>query len=251
MDNFKTKIDNQSNKTSKSSQDKPKNLHEGHRERMKKEFLANGLDNLPEHKMLEMLLFYCVPRRDTNELAHQLIEKYKSLAGVLDAPAEELVKFSGITENGVVLLKLIIPLARAYGLGRETKDPVFKSVEDIGDYLLKRYFGFTEEAFSIVCMDSKGKLLDFKILGEGDINSVGVSTRNVIQIALNSNAVCVVLAHNHPSGIALPSNQDIAITEQIKTALSHVNVRVIDHIIIADNDYVSMYQSKKYKHIFL
>ena len=251
MDNFKNTTSKPSSNISKTVSEKPKNLHEGHRERMKKEFLANGLDNLPEHKMLEILLFYCIPRRDTNELAHELIDRYKSLAGVLDAPAEELMEFKGITENGVVLLKLIIPLARAYSLKGDSKEKVFKSVEDIGEYLSKRYFGFREEVFSIVCMDTKGKLLDFKILGEGDINSVGVSTRNIVQIALNSNAVCVVLAHNHPSGIALPSNEDVAITEQVKTALSHIGVRVIDHIIIADNDYISMYQSKKYKHIFL
>ena len=230
---------------------KDKNPHEFHRKRMKKEFLANGLDNLPEHKMLEMLLFYCIPRRDTNELAHALIEKYKSLAGVLDAPAEELMKFNGITENGVVLLKLIIPLSREYAKKNPTKRTSFKKLEDIGDYLLNLYFGRTEENFGVLFLTQQIKYLNFAFLGEGDTNSVGVSTRNIIQMALSSNASCVVLVHNHPSGIALPSNEDIAITEQIITALSHIGVRVIDHIIIADNDYVSLRQSRQYGHLFI
>lgn len=230
---------------------KEKNPHEFHRQRMKKEFLANGLDNLPEHKMLEMLLFYCIPRRDTNELAHHLIDRYGSLAGVLDAPNEELMEFSGITENGVVLLKLIIPLSRAYAKKNTNKRTSFKKLEDIGDYLLTLYFGRNEENFGVLFLSQQMKYLSFEFLGEGDAHSVGVSTRNIIQMALSLNAGCVVLAHNHPSGIALPSNEDIAITEQVISALSHIGVRVIDHIIIAGEDYVSLRQSGRYRNLFV
>lgn len=226
------------------------NIHAGHRDRMKKEFLANGIENLPQHKVLELLLFFCISRIDTNPLAHELIERYKNIAGVLDAPIEELITFKGLTESNAVLLKMIIPLARIYAEDKESKDIQFKSIDSIGDYLLKRYFGLTKEMFSILCIDASGKLLSFNFLSEGDISSVGVSTRSVIEIALKSNANCAIISHNHPSGIALPSNEDVAVTEQVRNALYQIGVRLVDHIIIADGDFVSMQQSQKYKHLF-
>lgn len=226
------------------------NIHTGHRDRMKEEFLKNGLEGMQPHRILELLLFYCVPRCDTNPLAHALIERYKTISGVLDAPVEELITFPGITKNNVGLLKMIIPISRLYLQGKEEKEVYFKSIEDIGDYLLTRFFGFTEEKFGVLCIDATGQPIDFKLLCEGDLNSVGVSTRNIIEYVLSTKATCAVIAHNHPSGIALPSNQDIAITEQVKAALSHIGVKLVDHIIIADNDYVSLYRTQKYKHIF-
>jgi len=229
---------------------KKENLHEGHRDRMKSEFLEKGLNGMQPHRILELLLFYCVPRCDTNPLAHELINRYKTLAGVLDAPVDELLTFKGITKNNVGLLKMIVPLSRLYLQDKEAKITAFNSINEIGDYLLNRYFGFTEEKFGILCMDSSAKPLGFQIMGEGDINSVGVSTRNIIEYALSTKATSVVMVHNHPSGIALPSNQDIAITEQVKAALSHIGVKLVDHIIIAENDYISLYQTNKYKYIF-
>lgn len=229
---------------------KEENIHEGHRERMKEEFLANGLEGMQEHRILELLLFYCVPRCDTNPLAHDLIKRYKNLAGVLDAPVDELLTFKGITKNNVGLLKMIIPLSKIYAKSKDEKIIRFGSIEEIGDYLLREFFGFTEEKLGILCMNSSAKQLGFKIIGEGDLNSVGVSTRNIIEYTLVTKASCIVMAHNHPSGIALPSDQDIAITEQVKVALSNIGVRLVDHIIIADNDYISLYQTNKYKYIF-
>ena len=232
------------------SGEKKVNIHEGHRDRMKTEFLENGIDGMQPHRILELLLFYCVPRCDTNPLAHKLLDRYKTISGVFDAPIEELITFPGLTKNSVVLLKLIIPLSRIYMQGKENKKIAFNSINEIGDYLLNRYFGFTEEKFGILCMDSSAKEIGFQIMGEGDINSVGVSTRNIIEYVLFTKATSVVMVHNHPSGIALPSNQDIAITEQVKAALSHIGVRLVDHIIIADDDYISLYQTNKYKYIF-
>jgi len=228
------------------------NLHKGHRDRMRKEFIANGFaKEMSQHKMLEMLLFYAVPQKDTNELAHELINKYKTIAGVLEAPVEELVKFKYITENNVVLLKLLIPIAREYYKDKsKNSDNAFKSIEDICNYLLNEYFGFTNEKFGVLCLGDKGNKLCFEILAEGDLTSVGVSTREIIQLALKTNATCVVICHNHPGGIALPSGADIALTEMVINALSHIGVKVLDHIIIANGDYVSLYQSKDYKHLF-
>lgn len=232
--------------------DKSENIHKGHRQRVKKEFLEYGFnENTPHHKILEMLLFFCIPQGDTNPLAHELLNKYNnSIVDVLEAPVEELIKFKGLTESNVVLLKLIMPIARQYSKDETRKIKSFSSYSDIGNFLLNQFSGYTEENLALLCLDGVGHKKGFSIVEKGDIASVGVSTRKIIQTALSSNASCAVLAHNHPSRIALPSSQDIAITKTVAEALSHINVRLIDHIIIAEDDYVSMAQTEKYKYIF-
>ncbi len=227
------------------------NLHAGHRERMKKEFLTNGFTpDMPEHKKLELLLFYCIPRIDTNDIAHELLNRYGDIPGVLDAPVDELVTFKGITENNVGLLKMIIPIARHYIDKKNSAKLIFNNINEVGDYLLNKFFGLTEENFVAVSLDGKGKLLSFDILSKGDISSVGVSTRDLIQLAFKTNATCIVIAHNHPGGVALPSNEDIAITEAVNIALKQIGVRLLDHIIVANSDYISMNQTPKYQYIF-
>ena len=226
-------------------------IHSGHRQRVKNEFLQNGFNaKTPQHKVLELLLFYCIPRGDTNTLAHELINKYKTIAGVLDAPVEELIKFNGLTTNNIVLLKLILPIARMYTSDKQECISKFNNLSEVGDFLLGRYIGLSEEYFSVLSMDGTGRFISFDFVEHGDLGSVGVSTRKLIQLILNTQASCVVVAHNHPSGIALPSAADCSITENIANALSHIGVHLIDHIVVADNDYVSMAQSQKYKYIF-
>lgn len=218
---------------------------------MKKDFLENGFsDSTPPHKILEMLLFFCLPQGDTNPLAHQLIDRYGSISGVLDAPVEELIKFKGITESNVVLLKMILPVARAYRESQQKRGFGFKNPDEIGKFLLDRYLGETRERFSILSMDGMAQLLSFDFLGNGDISSVGVSSRQVIELILKTGATCVIVAHNHPGGIALPSASDIATTKMLNVALKHIGVHLIDHIIIAGDDYVSLNQSEQYAYIF-
>ncbi len=227
------------------------NLHKGHRERARDEFLQHGFDqNTPPHKILEILLFYCVQRADTNPIAHELIKKYGTVAAVLDAPIKELAEFKGLSERSAVLLKLIMPIAQRYIYDKQDKKPTFKSLDNIGKYLLGRFFGESCEKLGVLCLDAKGCMLDFSFLCEGNIDSVGLSNRDLVKLALDSNAVAVVLCHNHPNGIALPSNSDIEITKQVADTLSNIDVQLIDHIIIADTDFVSMAQSEQYGYIF-
>ena len=228
-----------------------KNLHDGHRKRVRAEFLRNGFDkDTPKHKVLEMILFYCVPRVDTNELAHELLEKYRTLNGVLSAPPEELKKFKGITDNGVALLKLILPVANICAQEAQQKKSSFKNLEAIGEYFAKQYLGIYEERLSILLLDGIGRKLDFRFIGEGDVASVGVSMRTIAQACLDTNAVAVALAHNHPSGVALPSHEDLAITNSVAKALRPMGIRLIDHVIVSGDDYVSMAQSARYNEIF-
>ncbi len=227
------------------------NIHAGHRKRVRDDFLKNGFDhNTPPHKILEHLLFYCVKQSDTNPLAHDLINRYKSLSGVLDAPIEELIQFKGLTENNVVLLKMIMPIARVYNYEKRCHNLDFTGFGQIGEFLLEQFAGFKEEHLCILTINCSGGLLRFKCIADGDPASVGVSTRDIIKEAIDSGCAGMVMAHNHPSGIALPSAADVEITKMVASALSHISVRLLDHIIIADGDYVSMAQSEKYCHIF-
>lgn len=227
------------------------NIHEGHRDRIRQEFLQHGFDkNTPPHKILEILLFYCVQRADTNPIAHELIAKYGSVAAVLDAPVQELSSFKGLSERSAVLLKLIMPIAQRYIYDKQEQKPTFNSLDSIGKYVLGCFLGETKEKLGVMCLDAKGSMLDFALLGEGSLDSVGLSNRDLVKKALDSNATAVVLCHNHPNGIALPSDCDVALTRQAAQTLSGIGVQLIDHVIVADTDFVSMAQSEQYGYIF-
>lgn len=226
-------------------------IHDGHRDRMKQQFLKDGLsEHMPPHKLLEMLLFYSIPRKDTNELAHLLIETFGSFSAVLDAPAEELIKIPGITQNTICLLKLIMPAARTYMDDRADGRTNVSGREDAAEYLSKKFIGRTVETVFLLCMDNKGRILSCAKLSEGDEISVGVSARSVVEATLKSHATAVMIAHNHPMGFAFPSPGDIKVTSDISTALFHIGVQFLDHIIVADGDYISMQQTPEYSHLF-
>lgn len=229
----------------------PENKHEGHRERVRRDFLENGFsETTPPHKILEMLLFYSIPRRDTNEIAHELINTFGSIQGVFDAPIDQLLKVKGITENTVALLKMILPIASIYRAEKVNHDKNFTSTNQIGDYLLEKYLCYTKETVAITSFNGKGQILGFDVLAEGDSSSAELSIRKILEIVMKRNPVCVVLSHNHPSGFAIPSNEDLALTNKLFTLLANINVRLLDHIIIANNDYVSLAQSRDYRAIF-
>ena len=227
------------------------NIHAGHRERVRAEFLGGGfVENTPSHKILELLLFYCIPRVDTNPIAHQMIEKFGSFAAVLDAPAEELAAFKGMTMNSAVLLKSIMVAARRYVKEKADSKPSFKNLDDIGALFLKQFVGFEKEKAAVLCLDGKGAYIAFEFISEGDIASVGLSMRELVRVCIRHNAAAVVLAHNHPSGIAIPSRGDVAVTEMAADTLKAVGIKLIDHIILSADDFVSMVQSSEYAHIF-
>lgn len=223
-------------------------LHGGHRQRLRDRFIAEGLDHFTDIQVLELLLFYSIPRQDTNNLAHALIQQFGSLPQVLDTSVEELKTVKGIGDNAATFLKLIPAIARYYAVSREQLQTTpLLTTEDLGRYLLNYFHGQSNETVYLLCLDAKCKPLCCPKLGEGSVNSAGVSIRRVVETALGANATSVVLAHNHPSGIALPSNDDIVTTRRISAALNAVEVVLADHLVIADGDYVSMLQSGFYR----
>ena len=223
-------------------------LHSGHRQRVRERFLADGLDGFSEHQVLEMLLFYCCPRKDTNELAHRLIGEFGSLVRVLEAPVKELEKVPGIGESASIFVSFTASFSRYYMVCKaKEQGDILHTVDECGRYLQPYFLGRTNEVVYILCMDAKCKVLTCKLVGEGSVNSANIPIRRVVEIALNSNATTVVLAHNHPSGLALPSHDDIETTLRLARAMDAVEITLADHIVVADSDFVSMVQSGYYR----
>lgn len=218
-------------------------IHKEHRKRLKKRFLDNGLDDFTDIQALELLLFYAIPRRDTNVIAHELLERFGSLSQVLEADAADLKKVNGIGEEAALLLTLMPQLARFYQVDSAKRVKCLTSLEDCGRYLLPYFFGRDTETVFLLCLDAKCKVLCCKEVGMGSVNAASISVRRIVETALAANATAVVLAHNHPSGMALPSDEDVLTTRRVAMALSAVEIRLVDHIVVADDDYVSMAQS--------
>ena len=218
-------------------------IHDGHRQRLKERFLKQGLDGFTDIQVLELLLFYALPRRDTNPIAHALLKKFGSVRQVLEAPVERLTEVEYITENAAVLLRLAPAMLRYYQVDKVKEDMPLVTIQACGDYLKHFFLGRKNETVFLLCLDAKCKVLACREVGEGSVNSANVPIRRVVEIALAEGASTVILAHNHPSGIAIPSGEDIATTRRLAAALSTVDVILADHIVVADDDYVSMAQS--------
>lgn len=217
--------------------------HEGHRQRLKQRFAREGLENFTPAQVLELVLFYAIPRRDTAPVARALLEQFGSIAGVLEAPQSALEKVPGMGENAAMFLRLNTALSRYYMVSRSTTGSILDTLDLCGEYLIPRFFGYRDEAVCALCLDARCKVLACKMLGYGSINTSAIPIRTVVEFALATGATSLVLAHNHPSGIALPSQQDLEATQRLSTALETVGVILADHIIVADNDFVSVVQS--------
>ena len=218
-------------------------VHDGHRERVRKRFLENDLNGFADHEALELLLYYAIPQGDVNPLAHDLMDRFGSLSGVLSAPTELLTQTKGVGERTAVLLRLAPLIAQRARLSDLEREMALNTREHVGAYLLELFSLERSETVYQLCLDGKGKFLSCRRLGEGSVSAVTVDIRRVVQNAILSSASSVILAHNHPSGIALPSEDDRADTDQVRAALAAINVRLDDHIIVADRDFVSLAES--------
>lgn len=218
-------------------------IHDGHRERVMERFLREGLDGFTEVQALELLLFFSIPRGDTNPLAHQLLNRFGSLDKVLDAPVEQLTEVPGIGPKSARLIWMVKQMGRFYEITKARQETILPTIEDCGDYLKAFFKGRKNETVFMLCLDAKMKVLRCREVGEGSVNYASVPVRRVVEMALEAGASSVVLSHNHPSGIALPSGEDIQTTRRVATALSAVEIALVDHIVVADEDYVSMVQS--------
>lgn len=218
-------------------------IHGGHRERLRKRLESEGLESFAPHEVLELILFYSIPRADTNLLAHRLLERFGSLSAVLEAPISELVKVEGIGANSAALLSMIPNLAKRYLMDKNNRGIVLDSIQKLGEFIMPYYIGSNIEKFYLICLDKKCKLLNCALMAEGSFDNVTVDMRLVCKVALDCSATSVVLSHNHAQGFALPSANDVLVTEQVVEALKLISVDVVDHIIVAGDDYISLLQS--------
>ena len=216
------------------------NLHEGHRKRMKERFIKSGLDDFAPHNILELLLFYSIPRGDTNPVAHRLIDTFGSLSGVFDATPEELAKVDGVGENSAILISMIPQIARKYLEDKADTANIVGGCSDIGAFLLPKFVGRTNEALMMVSIDNKNKIISCSVVAEGTVDSAKVSRRKIMEEAMKVKATRVILAHNHPCGVAVPSSEDVVMTKEIGRLFAQVGIELVDHIIVANDDYVSM-----------
>lgn len=217
-----------------------RNPHQGHRGRVKKEYRDNGLDHFPDHKILEMLLFYSIPRADTNEIAHDLLNRFGSFSGVFDAPQELLMGTKGIGLESATFIKFISDVIRVYMEDYSQTHSTITSSEDAKEYMQHKFLGISVEQIYMACLAANGKVIFFDKIAEGSPESVGVRPVDVIRTALRSNAVRVVLAHNHPHGLPNPSTIDVHTTSRLGAELSRIGIELFDHIIVAPSGAFSM-----------
>lgn len=220
-----------------------KNIHKGHRQRLRERFLSDGINGFEHHNALELLLFFGIPRMDTNVIAHNLINTFGSISAVFDAPYEELLKVDMVSESAATLIKLIPSLARVYAVDKHSDTRVFDSPEVIGEFFINKFIGCTNEMVYIMLLDSSLQLIGCELISSGSVSSASVNIRTIVDLVVKHNACAVVMAHNHPRGLALPSSEDIAVTTKIKLGLKTLDIRFVEHIIIAQNDYVPLIAS--------
>ncbi len=215
-------------------------MHDGHRSRIRKKFILNGLDNFEDHEILELALFYAIPRKNTNVIAHELLEKFGTVDAIFDAPLNMLKEIEGIGESAAIFIKMISGLARVYMERKFKSNEKAPDMSDINNKITLKFIGRMEELVVLVLLDAKGKVIYDGVVNKGTVNAVDIYARKIIELIVLYNASSVILAHNHPSGFAVPSVEDVESTAKLNKVLCSMNVNLLDHIIVADGDYVSL-----------
>ncbi len=218
----------------------------GHRDRVKERFRQEGLDSFDQVHVLELLLFYAIPQKDTKPLARLLLDRFGSLTAVLEASPAELETVPGVGKSVSTYLALVTAAGRYYRVQKAQEEQILDTTQKYGRFLMEHFHGRRCETVFLLCLDAKCKLLSCQLVGEGDVNSANIPIRRMVEIALATNATTVVLAHNHPSGVAVPSHEDLMTTQYLATTLGAMGITLADHIVAADEDFVSMVQSGVY-----
>ncbi len=218
------------------------NCHAGHRDRLKKKFLKNGAEVMEKHEILELMLFYSIPRRDTNPIAHELLNKFGSISSLIDAPTE-ILRQEGISENTIVYLKMIPELCRLYMGERAEKSAELFDLASAVKIISAKFIGRTEEAVVLMLLNSARVRLFCEIVSYGTVSSCEMYSRKMMELAISNKATYAVVAHNHPSGSLMPSKDDIVATNKLIKSFAMVGVQLEDHLIISDKGYFSLKES--------
>ena len=217
-----------------------KGVHTGHRARLRERLRREGLASFSEHEVLELLLTYAIPQRDVNPLAHELVARFGSLAGVLEADESELLRVDGVGANAALLLSMMPQLLRRYQMSAQGERPVITNLMQARAYCAPLFWGLKREQLYMVCLNKSGRVLHLALLHTGTVDEVALYPRVVVQTALRYDAHAVLLAHNHPSGVAQPSRADCAATDAVLRALETVGIKAVDHLIFSGDAVYSM-----------
>ncbi len=227
------------------------NIHKDHRKKVKDRFFECGFTGMPDHNILEAILFLGIPQKDTNPIAHELIDTFGSFAGVLEAKKSDLLKVKGMTESAAFAIMSYLPVNRRYIESLQKKKPVFETNDQLVEFLRPLFFEkSTIERVFVLCFDSKNRLIACRNICDGDISSALFDVRELTRVVLEVNAQRIIVAHSHPHGVALPSREDIATTKLIYEMMKFIKVHLDDHFIVTDTGYMSMAKSRHYTHIF-
>jgi len=207
--------------------------HQGHRARMKARFLKEGFSGFADHEILEFLLYYAMPRKDTNEIAHRLLDTFGSFDRVFDAPISELLKVDEIGEHSAILLSILPEVSRRYRMSKLSSDKNMQSLDTAGNFLVEHYMSLRHEQVTMILLDNRQRMISFEIVHNGSVNSSDVNVRRIVEIAFSKGAASLILAHNHPSGELMPSDSDIATTKHLMNAFSPIDLNMREHILVA------------------
>ncbi len=226
--------------------DPKKSVHTGHRDRARQRFLKRGLEDFAPHEILELLLYYSIPRRNTNEAGHSLLERFGSISGVFDAPYEHLCGVKGISDHSATLIKLIPAIMKEYMNDKASAKNMLGDLDSAAEFMKSRFLDEQRECMYMACLGNNGKILFIKRVAEGSPDTVELSPAELVRTAISANAVHVILAHNHPHGLCNPSRQDIRTTNILFDEFQRVNVNLADHIIVASDGVYSMKKNNMY-----
>ena len=219
------------------------NVHIGHREKLRRRFIEeNGFDSFADHQILELLLFYANPRSDTNPIAHNLLDEFGSLKGVLEAKPEMLMQVKGVKETAATLISMVVPLTRVWTRCTLEEPQRIGNSREAEKYCMSILAGYRTERFYVISLNAQCKITGKRKISDGSLSEVSAYPRMVMETALNYNAHSVLLCHNHPGGTCAPSPEDISSTVQLQRLLNGVGILVLDHIIVANNQTYSMIQ---------
>ncbi len=219
------------------------NVHKAHRNRLRKKFVENDVEVFQPHEVIELLLFYAYRQRDTNEIAHRLLKRFGSIPGIFEADIKSLMEVEDVGYNTAVFLKLQSSIQRYYMKEKFSSQKGLQiTPENVGEYAKHLFYGYTEEVFYMISLNSECEMISADIIAKGTVNSTAIYSREVIKKAIETKAAFVILAHNHPNGILAPSEADVKTTKVLNEALNFINVRLLDHVIIARGDSVSLFK---------
>jgi DNA repair protein RadC len=215
-------------------------LHAGHRQRVRNRYLSEGMDAFNDHEVLELLLFYCMPKRDTNPVAHAMLAEYGSLAGLFESDPRDIERRCGLSMATAILLTMAGPLTRRYLKQRWGERPILGTSALAGEYAVSLFSGRPYEVFYVICLDAQNRVNHAALVHEGTLNEAPVYPRLIVEAALRHKANSVILSHNHPGGSLAASGPDLDVTRRIRSALSPISIPVADHIIVAGERFVSL-----------